>query len=269
MSETKNYYSVLGVGVSASSEEIKSAYRAKAKQYHPDINKSSDAEDIFKLVNEAYDTLSDTYKRQQYDIARTIPWPSNPNNSSNFRYQNPHYTIIKNKDIHIHYNITLEEAFSGKTAVINFKPNRAFGEKDNVELIHAIIPKNCSDDHRLLIRGKGDNQNQDIPPGDVIITVKVLPHKIYTPDEKGNLHAELHVDMFDLVLGTEYIVTMIDGGNIKLKVKKKTQPDSTLKVSHRGMEYGKIRGDVFFKIKATIPDITEEQEEKLKEIFNR
>ncbi len=63
----RDYYEVLGVSKDASQEEIKKAYRKLARQYHPDVNKASDAESKFKEVREAYEVLSDSNKRAQYD----------------------------------------------------------------------------------------------------------------------------------------------------------------------------------------------------------
>jgi len=68
MATTKrDYYDVLGVGRQASAEEIRKAYRRLARQYHPDVNKSKDAESRFKEINEAYEVLSDDEKRAAYD----------------------------------------------------------------------------------------------------------------------------------------------------------------------------------------------------------
>lgn len=68
MAEPKDYYKVLGVSSGASVDEIKKAYRALAKKYHPDANPNNKtAEEKFKEVSEAYYVLSDTKKRQEYD----------------------------------------------------------------------------------------------------------------------------------------------------------------------------------------------------------
>lgn len=63
----RDYYEVLGVDKSASKEDIKKAYRKLARQYHPDVNKDSGAEDKFKEAKEAYETLSNPQKKAQYD----------------------------------------------------------------------------------------------------------------------------------------------------------------------------------------------------------
>lgn len=67
MSEKRDYYEVLGISKDASEQEIKKAYRSLAKKYHPDMNKSPDAEEKFKEINEAYEVLSDPDKKAKYD----------------------------------------------------------------------------------------------------------------------------------------------------------------------------------------------------------
>ena len=63
----KDYYETLGIKRDATDSEIKSAYRKLARKYHPDINKTKEAEEKFKDINEAYEVLGDKQKRQRYD----------------------------------------------------------------------------------------------------------------------------------------------------------------------------------------------------------
>ena len=63
----KDYYEILGVTRDADTNTIKSAYRKLARKYHPDVNKTKEAEEKFKDINEAYEVLSDKNKRQRYD----------------------------------------------------------------------------------------------------------------------------------------------------------------------------------------------------------
>ena len=68
MAEKRDYYDVLGVSKNATDAEIKSAFRKKAKEFHPDLNKDNpDAEKKFKEAQEAYSVLSDDSKRKAYD----------------------------------------------------------------------------------------------------------------------------------------------------------------------------------------------------------
>lgn len=63
-----DYYKLLGIAYNASTEEVKRAYYEKAKRYHPDINHEEGAEQVFKLLNEAYQTLIHPQKRKKYDF---------------------------------------------------------------------------------------------------------------------------------------------------------------------------------------------------------
>src|SRR6185312_1505690 len=73
MPQTKDFYSVLGVGSGASQDEIKKAYRKLAKKYHPDANASDPkAAERFKEISEANNVLSDPEKRKQYDEMRRL-----------------------------------------------------------------------------------------------------------------------------------------------------------------------------------------------------
>src|ERR1700733_1506305 len=66
----KDYYDILGVKPEATEAEIKSAYRKRARKFHPDVSKEAGAEEKFKAANEAYEALKDPAKRRAYDQLR-------------------------------------------------------------------------------------------------------------------------------------------------------------------------------------------------------
>lgn len=99
----KNYYKILGVSKQATEEEIKEAYRQLAKKYHPDTNEEPDAHELFIDIKEAHETLSDTEKRDAYNVALTafqnqLAPPKPPSSyevsrkKRRARYQRGHFT---------------------------------------------------------------------------------------------------------------------------------------------------------------------------------
>ena len=86
----------------------------------------------------------------------------------------------------------------------------------------------------------------------------------------GDLYADVPVNMFDFIWGTEKTLTMVDGNDIKLKIKSKTVPGSILKIPNRGLyKAPSTRGDVYITLEAVIPDLTESQQEEIKKILNK
>lgn len=84
-------YATLGVAPSASSTAIRRAFRALARQFHPDVNPAPDATARFTALQNAYETLSDPARRRDYDAARTDP-RSYADSPGPFSAAQPHYT---------------------------------------------------------------------------------------------------------------------------------------------------------------------------------
>ena len=136
--EQKDYYKILGLNKNCSSDDIKKAYRSLAIKYHPDKNKSNDAEDKFKNISEAYQILSDPSKRKQYDMGNNINinLNYNPNDLFNLFANNglfnDHFQqnnifsddnigeVIRSKNVKTSYEgsykiVTTTETINGKT----------------------------------------------------------------------------------------------------------------------------------------------------------
>jgi DnaJ-class molecular chaperone len=80
----ENYYKILGINENSSQDEIKKKYRSLSLKYHPDRNQSNEAVELYKKINEAYEVLGDTQKREQYDMSRRNPFMRQMNGGNPF-----------------------------------------------------------------------------------------------------------------------------------------------------------------------------------------
>lgn len=114
MVNKKDYYEILGIDENSSQDEIKKSYRMLAKKYHPDKNKGDKkSEEYFKLVNEAYNILSNKDKKNKYDSEKNF---YNPFNSNFFKRPEK-----KAEEININIPLTLEEISTGTRKTFNLK----------------------------------------------------------------------------------------------------------------------------------------------------
>lgn len=114
-----DYYKILGIEKNASVDEIKSAYRKKSKETHPDINKTQGAEEEFKKISEAYEVLIDPQKKQMYDSG------FNPN-SRGFQQDFFHDMFFRNnapksQSILVHVNLNIKEVLTGCQKDVSFR----------------------------------------------------------------------------------------------------------------------------------------------------
>ena len=134
--DPKGYYSILGVPESATGDQIKSAYRATAMKYHPDKNKSPLADDMMKKINEAYETLSDKQKRQEYDNGKNI--------GDNFRFT-PYNTHNKRSSTNTNRSTKKTYNYNYKhNSEYEYNKNRYDYSRNKVsvwwQMFYAIIP---------------------------------------------------------------------------------------------------------------------------------
>jgi DnaJ-class molecular chaperone len=253
-----DYYELLGVSKNSSSEEIKSAYKKLVMKHHPD--RGGDAE-FFKQINEAYDTLKDPEKKQQYDN----PSPQWDNTSYNFRSSDINDVFgsffhsmnlpRKNRDIKISISMTLEDVLYGKE--INIKYKSLNGQDKSATV---TIPYGIEHGEGIKYRGLGDDTNPKLPNGDLIIFVKVLNHPVFER-EGPNLKISKSVSVLDLLVGTKIEVKTLQGNNISVTVPEGTNPNTVLSVSGYGLPdklSGRV-GNLYITLKGITPKINDKE----------
>ncbi|HSX40954.1 MAG TPA: DnaJ C-terminal domain-containing protein [Candidatus Saccharimonadales bacterium] len=285
----EDYYKILGVAKGASAEEIKKAYRKLALQYHPDRNKTKEADAKFKEVTKAYEVLSDPQKKQTYDQFGSAAFEQGagqgpfgaggPFGGSGGQQQGRYgpftYTYTTNGDganfdfggFSDPFEI-FEQFFGGGSPFGRAQRRQTYSLTISFdEAVHGVEKK-------VTINGK--NQTIKIPAGvdngsrirfgeyDVVLDV--------TADrrfqrEGYNIISEIEISFVQATLGDEVTAPTIDGA-VKLKIPAGTQPDTVIRLRGRGVQHlrASSRGDHYVRIKVVIPKhITSEQKEVLKE----
>lgn len=243
-----DYYSVLGVTKTASPEEIKKAYRKLASQHHPD--KGGDTSK-FQQIQEAYATLSDPAKRQQYDNPAqpnfgpqgfgfsAEPFDLNDIFSRMFRQQQ---SRAFRQMLRTQVNVSLRDAYTGSKHVLILQSPA--GTKEVTIDIPAGIRT-------------GDQMRYDnlIPDATIIIQFFVEPDPRF--ERQGNdLYSLCSISVLDLIVGTSIEFDTISGKRVSIHVKPKTQPHNQLKLAGHGMPINGSTnyGDQYILLKPFIPD---------------
>jgi len=289
MPTKRDYYDVLGVSKDASQEELKKAYRKQALQWHPDRNKSPEAEKKFKEINEAYEVLSDGEKKAAYDQFGHAAFEPGGMGAGGFAggpfaggqtrtyRQGPFtytYTTYGGEapfeglgfDFSDPFEI-FEQFFGGASPFARQTRIPRYGL--TIDFMEAV--KGC--EKEVVMEGK--KRKIRIPPGvddgsrirfrDFYITIDVRPSKIFQRD--GNdVFVNVQIPLTLAILGGVIEVPTIDG-DLKLRIRPGTQPGTMVRLRGRGIKrpqrYG--RGDQYVRLQIKIPEkLTREQKEALK-----
>ncbi|MEA3459690.1 MAG: J domain-containing protein, partial [Chloroflexota bacterium] len=272
--EYKDYYKLLGVDRNASQKEIKKTYRRLARKYHPDVNKSPDAEERFKGINEAYEILSDPDKRRKYDQlgANWQQWQRMGGDASGFDWSQ--WFSGRPGRIHVEYGDLgdifgrgglggfsdfFESIFGGmgtrpRTSWEGTSWARAKGQ--DLEQPVQITLEEAFRGTKRILQKDGKRLEIRIPPG--VRTgsrVRVAgqggsgmrgepPGDLYlkiqvlphaTFDREGDdLYCDLPVDLYTAVLGGKVRVSTLDG-DVMLKIPPETQSGKVFRLRGKGM----------------------------------
>ena len=230
----KDFYKILGVDKKATPDEIKKKYRSLARDLHPDKNQGDTAlEDKFKAVSEAYDILSDSKKRAEYDEARSMferggfRAPTGGQNfqggdfSDIFGGGNPQDIFAnlfggggrrgprKGSDLQTEATITFKESVFGTT--LDLKLNTDGNGPQNIS---ARVPAGVNDGAKIRVKGKG--APGEAGPGDLFIELSVKPHATFS--RKGeNLLLTLPVTFAEAALGADIKVPTLSGDDVTVR----------------------------------------------------
>lgn len=304
----KDFYKVLGVSKDASAQEIKKAYRKKAKELHPDRHPDDpSAEDRFKEVGEAYSVLNDPEERKQYDAIRAMGaggarFASGPGGQgagaegfedmfasmfggagggntrvrfgnggaqpgmedlfgmfggggqggpAGFGAQGGYATRQKGEDLTAHARLGFRDAALGTEATLTVGGKR----------VTARIPAGVHDGQKIRLRGKGQPGRNGGPAGDLLLTLDVASHPVWTA-EGANLRITVPVSYDEAVLGTKLQVPLFEGGTVTVKVPAGTPGGRTLRVTGKGLKTAKRTGDLLVQVQIVVPSHVEGKAKK-------
>lgn len=260
-----DYYDVLGVDSKAHDKDIKSAFREKAKRYHPDAGGDPEK---FRQINEAYETLKDPSKRQQYDYSRNgagrIHIRTNGGEFSDifetvFRdlngFVNPGFTqqrrnrTTKNKDLSVTVSITLRDTLSQQNRIISVR--HLDGERVSTKI---TIPAGIRTKSTIRYNGLGDDSIKDIKPGDLFVQINVEPDPNYCIED-NKLFTNITVDAFQAIIGCRVELTTLEDKKILLNIPAGTQYGTVLAINGHGLPNKRMdRDKLFVRVLVKIPE---------------
>ena len=282
MADTKDYYSILGVGKSASADELKRAYRKLALQWHPDRHQGTDkkqAEEKFKEINKAYEVLSNPQKKQTYDqfgraAFEQSGYGSAAGGASPFAggFQQGPFTYTE--DIFGGFSDPFEifeQFFGGGASPFGGrsrqrKPVYAI-TIDFMEAVQGVEKEVSIDGNKRTIKipaGVDDHTRIRFSEFDLMISVR--PSRQFQRKEQ-DIYIDFPISFATAALGDTIEIPTIDG-TITLKIRPGTQPNTLVRLRGRGVPYpnSRGRGDQYVRILIHVPaNLTRRQKELLRE----
>ena len=282
MADNKDYYSILGVSKSASADEIKKAYRKLALQFHPDKNKTKEADAKFKEVTKAYEVLSDAQKKQTYDQFGAAAFEQGgPGAGDPFgggfgqggQYGPFTYTYTSNGGnpdfggFSDPFDI-FEQFFGGASPFGRRQHREVYSLKiDFMEAVKGTQKKvDLGGKVQIIKIPAGVDDGSRIRFGEADVIINVVPDKRFKR-EGYDVISEQGLSFAQAALGTEINVETVEG-KVKLKIPQGTQPDMVIRLRGKGITHirGSGKGDHYVRIKIIIPkNLTGKQKELLEE----
>jgi len=305
--EYKDYYKILGVSRDASQDDIKRAYRKLARKYHPDVNKSDDAEARFKEAGEAYEVLKDKEKRQAYDQFgsnwkagqdfkpppgwdfRDFTGGRSYSSSTGHGFSDFFEALFgggrqaadgefsffqsgglnRGRDMHAKLAITLEDSFHGsrKTISLNRAPLHGGGYGVETTSLQVAIPKGILEGQQIRLEGQGDILVDHGPRGDLFLEVYFEKHQYFTV-AKRDVSMNLPVTPWEAALGAKLKVPTL-GGPVDLKLPPGSQSGRKLRLKGKGLCSRNQSGDQYVVVEIHTPKIENDRQREFYEEMAR
>lgn len=286
----QNLYNILGVKKMASQADVKKAYRALAKELHPDLNKDDKKiTDKFKQVSAAYSILGDEEQRGKYDRGEI---DENGNDkapsfgpgfgsggfrgrsaadfdteeaesvfSEFFRFtgggkgrgKNPYQNTARSRGLDISYEVTIgfEESITGGTRRVTLNDNR------NVDI---KIPPGIKNGQVIRLSGQGGPGLSGAPKGDALVEIRVAKHPYYRR-EGNDIHLELPISFDEAILGGD-IQVPTPRGKLTVRIPRNASSGKRLRLKGKGVEAKNGTGNMYVALKIMGPSTRDPELEK-------
>jgi curved DNA-binding protein len=297
-----DYYQILGVDNGADAEAIKKAFRAKARQLHPDVSKDPDAGKKFSELNAAYEVLSDPEKKAKYDRLGHARYVSGmpeqqaraqdvdfgdlgsiidamfggggggfggfqtQQGGARTQHRRP---AAKGKDLHLGLRVSLDDVYHGATKTLSVPSGEGY------KSIEVKVPMGVKSGAKLRLQGQGlPSPMQGGRAGDLMVRIEVERDARFTRIDDGlDLSTDLPLSIAEATLGAKVDVPTIEGKVVTLTIPPATISESRFRIGGHGMrDTGGKRGDLFAKVRIVPPSGAEISEalraelEKLKSL---
>lgn len=283
----QDYYDILGVSKTATASEIKSAYRKQALKWHPDRNKSPEAEKKFKEINEAYEVLSDTKKKEIYD---QVGHDAFANRRAGFGHGGPQSGGFGSGPFTYTYTTSggsqpfegfdfggfsdpfeIFEQFFGFATPSRQRKRKPVYQIDISfdEAVHGVTREVKLDGLVKKIKipaGVDDGAHIRFSNFDLLVRVADDPN---FRRQGQDVVSEVTIPLTTAILGGTATVKTVDREKVGVKVKPATQPNTMLRLRGKGIPYphSNRRGDHYIIFKINIPEKISSRQKKLLEEF--